>query len=164
MSVILVSIRQCRLASTDCRVVVPILLNTKMADLDNHFSQESAESHYDLVSASTSERNIRRYPVTLTHGGSIWRRILRDVDGSILLDDQARPLNLFNPAIKTMFGQRVRFIYCVRGEYRYIVTSEEQEKRFLIDRDFGAIIPNKSFVVYYDADAAPLSLLHKRLL
>ena len=129
-----------------------------MADFEPQSSQST--DHDEHLSDSVSSRSMRRYPVTLAHGGSIWRRVLRDVDGGLLVDDQAKPLNLFNPAIKDMFGRRVRFIYNLKDEYRYIVTSDEQEKRFLIDREFGAIIPHKTFTVYYDSDAAPLSLLH----
>jgi len=125
-----------------------------MADSEPELSQST--DYED----SLSSRSIRRYPVTFTHGGSIWRRVLRDVDGALLVDDQARPINLFSPTMKTLFGQRIRFIYNVKEEYRYIVTSDEQEKRFLIDREFGAIIPHKTFTVYYDADATCLSLLH----
>lgn len=104
-----------------------------------------------------------RYPVTLIHRGSMHRSYLQDVDGKLLRDDYGLYLNLYSKHLTDYTkNKRIRFIYNLPKEYRFIITSTEQYNRFKFEIQNGSLLPNKKYCVYYDSDTAPASILRYR--
>ncbi len=106
---------------------------------------------------SNSEATQMTYPVKLRHAGSLHRMFLWDIDGKIVRDNNGKQLNLYSECIVDYIAcGSIRFIYDVSKEYRYIITSENQYKRFQNDRKFGSTDPHCCYHVYYDSDATPV--------
>lgn len=92
------------------------------------------------------------------------RRYLFDVDGNIVRGTNGGPLNLYSPAIRDYVDQgAVRFIYDLPREYRYIITSPQQMKRFRLERERGSRLKQRIYHVYFDQDATVVPLLQSRI-
>ena len=100
-----------------------------------------------------------RFPVCLLHRGSMHRAYLFDVDGKVVRDDVGQPLSLYSKNITDYVkNSRIRFIYNLPKEYRFIVTSRAQYLRFKYEQKHGSLVPRRQYHVYYDSDAAPRSI------
>ena len=98
-----------------------------------------------------------RYPIKYNHAGSLHRLYLRDVDNNVVRDDYGKQLNLYSKDIVDYIAcGRIRFIYDIKKEYRYIITSDHQYRRFQYERVFGSTNVNDYYSVYYDSDATPV--------
>lgn len=89
--------------------------------------------------------------------GSTSRRILYDVEGSILASPQGRLYNIycadFHAALETKAVRLFRNSTMGAVCYRYFVTSTDQLAQFLEDRRYGSTEgPNKRYHVYLDDD------------
>jgi hypothetical protein len=87
----------------------------------------------------------------------MYGKILYDVEGNILATTMGKLINVYRPCMDEEFENgRLRLFrnsthlnIC----YRYFITSEDQRRRFLEDRQFGTKEgPNKSYHVYLDED------------
>ena len=111
----------------------------------------------ELINNENQEDVPLRFPVKLKHAGSLHRMFLRDVEGRVIRDDNGRQLNLYSDNIVDYIAcGRIRFIYDVSKEYRYIITSEHQYRIFQSERTLGSIDPHCCYHVYYDSDATPV--------
>ncbi len=111
-------------------------------------------SETDLLSIATEQSEpAQRYPVRFLDRCSLYRKHLFDVDGKVILGKYLRPVSIFNPEIKELLvSGRVRFIYDLTNEYRYIITNHQQWCRFLHERKHGSTQERKYYHVYVDDD------------
>lgn len=89
--------------------------------------------------------------------GSVYSKILYDVNGKILVDSQNHLLNVYRyemaDAIESGELRIVRNSTMANVCYRYFVTSQDQQDIFINERSFGTTDgPNKAFHVYVDDD------------
>lgn len=89
--------------------------------------------------------------------GSVYAKILYDVDGNILVDSEHRMMNVFRATLGlALLNKEVRlFRNKSMGSvcYRYFTTTDEQRDRFLCEREFGTKLgPNLKYHVYVDED------------
>lgn len=103
------------------------------------------------------------YPVAYRAHKSLHRAYLFDVDGYVVRGDFNEPVNLYHPAIKDYIADgKIRFIYDVSKEYRYIIVSSEQYKRFQRERVMGSKLRSKLYHIYPDHDSTTVPLLTPR--
>jgi hypothetical protein len=98
----------------------------------------------------------------------MYSKILYDIDGNILVNEQGRILNVFKPEMDDALKDRHVILYrnSSMGNvcYRYFVTSIEQRDNFLEERTFGTPDgPNKGFHVYVDDDVDRTSAEYKSI-
>jgi hypothetical protein len=98
----------------------------------------------------------------------VWfARTLYDVDGNVLIDRHGTPLNLKRPEIDTAFENGdIRMIRNSTTKnicYRYFVTSEEQRRQFLFDRENGSLFCDHVYSVYLDEDVDKSTSEYKSL-
>lgn len=94
------------------------------------------------------------YPINLSDCGSVYARILYDVDGEILYDDDKDEyLNLSRKTIMDHFNNKT--LRCIRhphDDYRYFIRSEEQKQRFIRERTEGSLTRFNTYYIYRDND------------
>ena len=94
--------------------------------------------------------------VQLVDHKNIYSKILYDVDGEILVNNNSIILNAYKPEMEEALD--VKEVRIFRNStmsnlcYRYFITSEAQLKRFNREREYGSKNPNKSYHVYVDDD------------
>lgn len=91
----------------------------------------------------------------IDHGQSrLWNKIIYDVDGNPVIGDNGTPISFFHGELKDMFSsKRVTLHHRLKEpSYRYIVTSTNQLRTFLDERQNGADTP-KTYHVYVDEDS-----------
>jgi hypothetical protein len=102
------------------------------------------------VSVSTEPE---RFPVKIFDRCSIYRKYIYDVDGRIVRGREDKPISVFDPEIKELIiCGRIRFIYDLPSEFRYIITNQEQYYRFRYEREHGSLNRFKYYNVYVDDD------------
>lgn len=117
-----------------------------------------------LGSSSTSERS---WPIRMVDHRNIYSRILYDVEGNILFDEQGhRLVNAFRENMDDMFTSgRLRLMRNSTTKdlcYRYFIRDENQLHRFLAARQYGTNEgPNVAFHVYVDDDVDTSSPAYK---
>ena len=117
-----------------------------------------------LGSSSTSERS---WPIRMVDHRNIYSRILYDVEGNILFDEQGhRLVNAFRENMDDMFTSgRLRLMRNSTTKdlcYRYFIRDENQLHRFLAARQYGTNEgPNVAFHVYVDDDVDASSPAYK---
>lgn len=87
----------------------------------------------------------------------MYSKILYDVEGNILVNNDGRILNVFKVEMDDALKSREVIFYrnatMANVCYRYFVASIEQRDNFLEERAFGTPDgPNKAFHVYVDED------------
>lgn len=93
------------------------------------------------------------YPVRVVMMGSTNGRQLVDVDGQVLLTPWGEHLNVFNAALMDYFDTgKIRLLHCLHPGFRYFITSEEQARRFMYQREYGSEERGVTFFVYEDED------------
>lgn len=113
-------------------------------DRDDQTSQEDVSSLSDTSPTC---------PIRIQDCGSTNQRRLFDVDGFLLLDDDNRPLHIYNPQIRRIFRERrLRLIRSSANGYRYFIRNEEQRQRFLYERVVGSQFRGTTYWVYRDND------------
>lgn len=105
--------------------------------------------------------------MSLCDHGSVYAKILYDVDGNILVDSQNRMMNVYRDTLgQALANKEVRlFRNSSMGSicYRYFTTSSAQRDRFLFDREIGSTTgPNVKYHVYVDEDTDRTAPLYKR--
>lgn len=83
--------------------------------------------------------------------------MLYDVDGNLISTPNGKLVNVFRPCMDEEFeAGRLRLFRNSSHHnicYRYFITSEEQLRRFVQDREYGSVEgPNKGYHVYLDED------------
>jgi len=107
---------------------------------------------------STSEPE-RVYPIRIQLRNGITRQHIYDINGSLLVDELEKPLNIWNPNIKTAFeSKRLRLIHSVKYGLHYFITSEQDLAVFEYERKHGSRFFRKTYHCYYDEDFDPLLL------
>lgn len=99
---------------------------------------------------------------------NLYSKILYDVDGNILVNNQGRILNVFKAEMDDALKSKEVIFYrnatMANLCYRYFVTSIQQRDIFLEERAFGTPDgPNKGFHVYVDDDTDRTSSEYKSM-
>ncbi len=110
-------------------------------DADEH---DYDHGHGDIVSL---------FPVRYLKHKTTYARVLYDVDGFPLLDEQGKSLNIFRHRMKELLEQKV--ITCMhdiynRPGYRYFIRDKNQRDRFVRDRDRGYTTRRHTYHIYPD--------------
>lgn len=86
------------------------------------------------------------YRIRLRDCGCVYARILRDVDGFTLKDDNGELINVYSKSMRDMLVTgRLRAIRSIRHGYLYFVTNDLQRRQFQEDRQNGS----PTFTTYY---------------
>lgn len=106
------------------------------------------------MSQSTDQKT---WPIRLVDHRTTTSKILYDVEGNILVDNNHRILNIYRGHLdEAMEKKEVRlFRNSTMGKvcYRYFITSDYQLETFLEERKWGTTDgPNKAYHVYVDED------------
>lgn len=104
------------------------------------------------------------YRIRLRDCGSVYGRMLRDVEGFTLVDDEGQLLNVYTTSMKQMMDTgRIRAIRSIRNGYLYFVTCDFQRRQFQDERQNGSINPNVTYYVYMDKeDLSGSNYLHRQ--
>jgi hypothetical protein len=122
----------------------------------------SSQSDRDSVSVTT-DKSVRRFRPLLLHAGSIWRKYVVDVEGNVVRCGLGLPVNVYRADFADILrDRRIRFVYDVAREFRFVTSSDDQYESFVVDVVHGTTTQNKSYHVYYDDDVAALQLLRLR--
>lgn len=100
-----------------------------------------------------SESSGEYYPIEIVYHHNRYASRLVDVDGSVLVDAEGRPLNVFREQLKDMLtSKEIRFMHYLSKEptYAYFITSPEQLGRFHLERSEGSLERGKKYHVYPD--------------
>ena len=99
------------------------------------------------------------YPIRIQLRTGITRQHIYDVNGVLLVDEFEKPLNIWNPHIKTAFeSKRLRLTHSVKYGLHYFTTSERDLAMFQYERRHGSRYFRKTYHCYYDTDFDPLLL------
>ena len=121
-----------------------------MASLVEIIQTDHKMAEMDSVS-SLSQPEI--YNIRLRDCGSTYGRMLRDVEGFTLVDDEGKLLNVYTRSMKQMMDTgRIRAIRSIRNGYLYFVTCDFQRRRFQDERQNGSINRNTTYYVYMDKE------------
>lgn len=97
--------------------------------------------------------DVPKNPIKLINKGTIYGKILVDVDGCVLHDKDGNLLTLYSRALRTAMEEgKIRCIHALYPGYRYFVRSQWQYDRFVQDREFGVEDPNRCYCIYTDDD------------
>jgi hypothetical protein len=108
---------------------------------------------FEDVSTSSSSDDRPTCPIRYHDCGNVHNRRLFDVDGFLLVDDDNRPLHVYNPQLRDHFRDgRIRCIRSSPHGYRYFIRNEEQRQRFVYERVVGSQFRGTTYWIYRDND------------
>lgn len=96
------------------------------------------------------------HKVSLIDHLDVYSRILYDVEGNILVNNENIVMNVYKPEMKEALENKC--IRVMRNStmsdicYRYFVINDQQTQTFNRERQWGSKSPNKSYHVYVDVD------------
>lgn len=115
-------------------------------------SQSQPESEITETTSSTEDL----HKISLIDHLNPYSRILYDVEGNILTNENDIVLNVYKPEMDDAINKK--YVRIFRNStmsdmcYRYFVTSEHQLQKFNHERQWGSKHPNKAYHVYVDLD------------
>ena len=131
---------------------------------DDASTNVSEDGGVYLVASPTSSKTsveaavkVKHYPVMYNHHRSTYDRVLYDIDGNVLRDENGDLLNVYTVAFREALQRKtVRCIHvCMqRPGYRYFITSQSQQDRFMHERDKGFALSSAP-VEYHVYDDEP---------